>query len=51
MVFLIIPVVMLAASTVAIGLMAGPVFDLSQQAANQLMNPTAYIETVLGAGS
>jgi multicomponent Na+:H+ antiporter subunit D len=42
------PVIGLAAMTVSIGLGAGPVFELSQRAADQLMNPTGYINTVLG---
>jgi multicomponent Na+:H+ antiporter subunit D len=48
LIFLVIPVLILAAATVAIGVLAQPVFELSQEAANQLMNPTAYIETVCG---
>jgi len=44
------PIVALAAITVAIGLGAGPVFDLSVRASHQLMDPTAYIEAVLGPG-
>jgi len=42
------PMMVLAVITVAIGIFAGPVFDLSQAAADQLMNPSGYIDAVLG---
>jgi len=45
---LILPIVLLAALTVAIGLYAEPLFSLSTQAAEQLLHPTGYIQTVLG---
>ncbi|WP_030015298.1 Na+/H+ antiporter subunit D [Curtobacterium sp. S6] len=38
----------LVAVGVAITLLAGPLFDLSDQAANNLSNPQTYIEAVLG---
>ncbi|MDX1612973.1 MAG: Na+/H+ antiporter subunit D [Candidatus Promineifilaceae bacterium] len=41
------PVVGLVLLIVLIGLLGGPVFDLSQAAADQLLNPTGYIEAVL----
>ncbi|MFN8559294.1 MAG: proton-conducting transporter membrane subunit, partial [Dehalococcoidia bacterium] len=44
------PVAALAALTVIIGLAAGPLFDLSLRAAEQLMDRRAYTEAVLGVG-
>ncbi|MBX3386368.1 MAG: Na+/H+ antiporter subunit D [Phycisphaeraceae bacterium] len=43
------PIAALAAITVAIGLLAGPVFDLSTRTAEQLLNPAGYVRAVLGA--
>ncbi|MBI3997529.1 MAG: Na+/H+ antiporter subunit D [Armatimonadetes bacterium] len=43
------PVVVLAAVTVAIGLAAQPLFTLTWRAAEQLLDPTAYINAVLGS--
>lgn len=45
---LYLPMVALALVTVAIGLLAQPVFELSQQAAGQLLEPELYIHAVLG---
>jgi multicomponent Na+:H+ antiporter subunit D len=42
------PVAALAAITVAVGLGAGPVFDLASRAAAQLADPGAYVRAVLG---
>ena len=42
------PVVALAAITVAVGLGAGPVFDLASRAAAQLVDPSQYVRAVLG---
>ena len=44
----IAPIAGLAALTVAIGLAAGPLMDLSNRAAEQLMNQSEYITAVLG---
>jgi multicomponent Na+:H+ antiporter subunit D len=44
------PVACLAAVTVLIGLGAGPMFDLSIRAADQLLDRREYIEAVLGGG-
>jgi len=44
----LLPVASLAILTVAIGLLAEPILDLSMRAAEQLMNPSGYIESVLG---
>jgi multicomponent Na+:H+ antiporter subunit D len=45
------PMIGLAILTVCIGIFAGPVFDLSQDAAAQLIDSSGYIEAVLGGGS
>lgn len=44
----LLPIAALAVVTVAIGLGAGPVFALALRAGEQLMNPAAYMEVVLG---
>jgi multicomponent Na+:H+ antiporter subunit D len=44
---LIIPVIIMAAATVLIGIFAEPVMQISQIAAEQLMNPADYIQSVL----
>jgi multicomponent Na+:H+ antiporter subunit D len=46
---LLAPIAILAVLTIAIGFGAEPVFELSTRAAEQLMDPTVYIEAVLGA--
>jgi multicomponent Na+:H+ antiporter subunit D len=43
------PSVLLGACTVGIGLAAGPVMTVSLRAAEELINPSAYIGAVLGA--
>jgi multicomponent Na+:H+ antiporter subunit D len=45
---LVLPVVLLAAVTVALGLLAEPVLILSRHAADQLLDRQAYITAVLG---
>jgi multicomponent Na+:H+ antiporter subunit D len=45
------PVVALAAITLAVGLGAGPVFDLASRAAAQLADPSRYVGAVLGEGA
>ncbi len=42
------PVALLAMITVAIGLGAGPAFDLALRAGDQLMRPAGYVEAVMG---
>jgi multicomponent Na+:H+ antiporter subunit D len=42
------PIIMLASLTVAIGIGAGPVFQLATRAAEQLTHPETYIHAVLG---
>jgi len=41
------PCIALAAMTVALGLFSNPLFILAKTASDQLLNPAAYIETVL----
>ncbi len=45
------PLVLLAASMVLLGLAAEPVMVLSMRAAEQLLDPTTYVQTVLGAAA
>jgi multicomponent Na+:H+ antiporter subunit D len=47
-VMLFIPVILLAVVTIIIGLNVEPFFNIANQAAEQLLNPKAYIEAVLG---
>jgi multicomponent Na+:H+ antiporter subunit D len=47
---LLLPVLALAAVTVAVGLGAGPVFALAARTADQLADPSQYIAAVLGPG-
>lgn len=44
------PIAVLSFATLAMGFAAEPVFAVSERAADELMNPTAYIEAVLGRG-
>ncbi|MCF7863395.1 MAG: Na+/H+ antiporter subunit D [Kiritimatiellales bacterium] len=46
----LMPMAGLAILTVCIGIFAGPVFELAQDAAAQLMDPSGYIHAVLGEG-
>lgn len=46
---LLLPIGAIATLIVLIGLSAGPLFDLSQRAANQLIDPTEYTQAVLGS--
>lgn len=46
--FLLLPIVSLALTTVLIGLAAEPFYLLASRAAEQLMNPAEYIQAVLG---
>lgn len=48
---LLFPIVLLALLTVAIGLVAQPFFALAERAADQLINPEAYIRAVLAGTS
>jgi multicomponent Na+:H+ antiporter subunit D len=48
---LLIPVITLAVITVLLGLAANPVFNLVQEAAKQLLEPSDYISAVMGTRS
>ena len=45
---MVLPTAVLAALTLAIGLAAGPLYDLSLRAAGDLLDPTAYLAVVGG---
>jgi multicomponent Na+:H+ antiporter subunit D len=45
---LMLPIALIAVLMVVMGVWAGPLFALSEQAANQLLNPDAYIQAVCG---
>jgi multicomponent Na+:H+ antiporter subunit D len=45
---MVVPAAVLVALTVAIGVAAGPLYDLSQRTAADLLDPAAYIEAVRG---
>jgi multicomponent Na+:H+ antiporter subunit D len=45
---IVLPIVVLAVLTLALGLAAEPVLRVSQRAAEQLLDPTGYTEAVLG---
>jgi multicomponent Na+:H+ antiporter subunit D len=46
---MVAPIAVLVVLTVAIGLAAEPVFALAVRAAEQLVDPTLYVQAVLGA--
>lgn len=46
--FLYIPVVLLGACTLFIGLNGQPIYEIAEASAKQLLNPALYIEAVLG---
>jgi len=50
LVYMYIPIVLLAICTLLIGLYGQPVYELAQASADQLMNPQGYIDAVLGGG-
>jgi multicomponent Na+:H+ antiporter subunit D len=45
---LVVPIAALAATTVALGLLAGPAFGVAQEAARQLLDASAYVRAVRG---
>jgi multicomponent Na+:H+ antiporter subunit D len=45
--YMVIPIAVMSASTVLIGLFGAPMFEFSERAAAQLMNPQEYISAVL----
>jgi len=42
------PIGVLAVLTIAVGLVAGPVFDIALRSAEQLLDRRDYVEAVLG---
>ncbi|MCW5946971.1 MAG: Na+/H+ antiporter subunit D [Fimbriimonadales bacterium] len=46
--WMVVPIVLLAAITVAIGLGAEPAFEVATKAGQELVNPQIYIDAVLG---
>ncbi|PXA04746.1 Na+/H+ antiporter subunit D [Coraliomargarita sinensis] len=48
--FMVAPIAVMAVATVLIGLFGEPLFEFSQRASAQLMNPQEYISAVLGSG-
>lgn len=46
----VLPVMLLAVITIAMGLGAGPFLDLSVRAGEQLLQPAEYIDAVMGSG-
>ncbi|WP_018948590.1 MULTISPECIES: Na+/H+ antiporter subunit D [unclassified Thioalkalivibrio] len=48
MIWMWIPVIMLALMTVAIGLYGEPIYQMAAMSAEQLLDPSRYIEAVLG---
>lgn len=49
LVWMYLPIVLLAVCTLLIGLYGQPVYELAEASAAQLMNPSGYIEAVLGS--
>ncbi len=47
--WMLAPVVAMAALTVLIGLVPGPLYQLASRAAAELLDPSAYVYTVMGA--
>lgn len=48
MIWMWVPVIMLALMTVAIGLYGEPIYQMAAMSAEQLLDPSQYIEAVLG---
>ncbi|MFN4262296.1 MAG: Na+/H+ antiporter subunit D [Thioalkalivibrionaceae bacterium] len=51
MFWLYAPIVMLAVMTLFIGFFGQPIYELAETAAAQLLDPSVYIDAVLGAGA
>jgi multicomponent Na+:H+ antiporter subunit D len=47
---MVVPTIVLVGLTVAVGIAAGPLFELSERAAADLLDPSLYVERVLGGG-
>ncbi len=50
LIYMYIPIVLLAICTLLIGLYGQPIYELAEASAAQLLNPDGYIEAVLGGG-
>ena len=50
LVWMVSPIVMLAVATIAIGLVGEPLFEFSERAAAQLLDPESYISAVMPNG-
>jgi multicomponent Na+:H+ antiporter subunit D len=48
---MLVPIAALVCLTLGLTVAAGPVFDLSVRAAEQLLNPGGYVEAVLRGGN
>jgi multicomponent Na+:H+ antiporter subunit D len=48
--WMIVPVAVMALVTIGIGLLAGPFMDFSLSVAKELMEPSGYVQAVLGTG-
>jgi len=46
-VFMVIPTVVLVACSLAVAIAAGPIYEFSERAAEELLNPAGYVEAVL----
>lgn len=46
--YMVLPIAVLALSTVVIGLFGSPLFEFSERAAAQLLDPQSYINAILG---
>jgi len=47
-IFMTVPIILLALITLTIGFYPEPIFSIAERAASELMNPSIYIEKVLG---
>ncbi len=47
-IFMTIPIIMMALSTIIIGFFPEPFFHIAERAASELLNPDIYIQTILG---
>ncbi|SFB99054.1 multisubunit sodium/proton antiporter, MrpD subunit (TC 2.A.63.1) [Marinospirillum celere] len=50
LIYMYVPIVLLAVCTLLIGLYGQPIYELAEASAAQLLNPDGYIEAVLGGG-
>ena len=45
---MMVPTIVLVAATVAIGVFGGPIYDLAERAATDLLDPDPYLDAVYG---